>query len=778
MKSFFKITAYEIRKTVTSRAFIILLPVLLLLNVITAYYSVAPFLKYSLSPDTIGDFFEIYKSDRAYVEKLYIERQQQRAEMDALANEAWANGDKNFIPEPLPDFFVEGEHTDDELYYELYGRISGIENYKTDIDEVIETAKQNLRLFENEGIGESAYAYRYQLSVIDVYTDIRDSAELRLEYTRGWDRLFLYEADVIYILFAVLIISAGVFTSERATGMEGLIHTTPKGRAVTYGAKLASTVAVTFVTVLLFIASSFAVFGAIYGYSSPKNALQVFDEFRYSPYKLTVGAYFFIVIFVKAFSSAVFAAIVSALGTVLKSSVSVYASGAAFVGLNYVFHFAESLTNARALQYVNIFDVSVVHPLVYRLSSANIFGNPVSYTDICAVLYIAVFISAVGFVLYRSKAGYSIGQYKSIDFKQMIKTPIRKRKCRTYSGKLVTYETYKTLISGKMLSLLAALMLLKITTSVAAVDNSVDFGDAVWREYSTYLAGELTDEKREYIEVERQKITESLNIRDEMRTLYREGKLTEAEYNEYLREYNYAYVRNELFSRVEAHAEYIDSVDGDAWFLYDTGWKTLFCDGFDVTLYAAILLSFAGIFAKEYDRKTSSGGFADILKATKNGRRQTFSAKIKATVLLSAGISILWNIIELFFAAMRYDLPLCSAPVRSIEALSGAPDVSIFGFAVIFYLTRLAAAVSLALFVAAVSELSRRYITIMTVTVAVTLLPFLLAEFDVSILEWADLTSFMTATPALTSPHGYLNVAVFVAVSVILLLSAKRSWNK
>ena len=100
----------------------------------------------------------------------------------------------------------------------------------------------------------------------------------------------------------------------------------------------------------------------------------------------------------------------------------------------------------------------------------------------------------------------------------------------------------------------------------------------------TTLAGEMTDEKREYIADERQMINETIARREKVQQEYIDKTITYREYEEYLKKYNYAYSRNELFADIESHAAYIDrlAAEGkDAWFVYDTGWKKLFLSPFD-----------------------------------------------------------------------------------------------------------------------------------------------------------------------------------------------------
>ena len=79
-------------------------------------------------------------------------------------------------------------------------------------------------------------------------------------------------------------------------------------------------------------------------------------------------------------------------------------------------------------------------------------------------------------------------------------------------------------------------------------------------------------------------------MQEEMLNAYRNKNITEQEYMEYLKDYNYAYARTDLFRTIESHLQYIKDMEADgisAWFLYDTDWKKVIFPNFDWTLLLA-----------------------------------------------------------------------------------------------------------------------------------------------------------------------------------------------
>lgn len=127
------------------------------------------------------------------------------------------------------------------------------------------------------------------------------------------------------------------------------------------------------------------------------------------------------------------------------------------------------------------------------------------------------------------------------------------------------------------------------------------------------IKGELTQDKLDFIISERNRINNALSSFEDMQQAYLRDEIDFDTYSSFLSEYNYAYSRNELFTVIEEHSEYLDNIEkiGEtAWFLYDTGWKKLLFSGFDWTLYAVLIILISGTFVVEFDKKSSSGSFS------------------------------------------------------------------------------------------------------------------------------------------------------------------------
>ncbi|MGN1128571.1 MAG: hypothetical protein ACI4T6_06395, partial [Candidatus Flemingiibacterium sp.] len=323
---------------------------------------------------------------------------------------------------------------------------------------------------------------------------------------------------------------------------------------------------------------------------------------------------------------------------------------------------------------------------------------------------------------------------------------------------------------------------------------SNSYADAVYKEYMTALEGEVTEEKLAYLADERAMIDETLSKQSMMQQAYVNEKITFDEYRKYLSDYNYAYSRSELLSVIEKHADYLVRKEAETgvrgWFVYDTGWKKMFSEDADLFLYAAILLLLTGSFASEYASKSSSGGFAQLLRSTKNGRQKTFYAKLISSGMIAVILAVLTGAVDAAVIIAGYDLPALNAPLVSIELFANiSGGITVAQYLAVFFVMRTAGALLMAMLVCALSELLARYIPVLGTAVILTLLPALCAYFGLAAAEKVNFLNLLAGTPLflqsaetalLGNGYAMLVLWLFVAAAAVtaMLMPAKRMFVK
>lgn len=779
-----------------------MLSALLILNVGIIIFTQNRRLEYILPSDVISKFFDIYRVNKVQIENDYITRQNGISKINEMIHEATLKGIKNIdIEMPESKYINSDIWSDDDLYNELYGRIKTIIEYPYTVQQIIDKAYNNLDAFGKTGISSDTYAYKYQLKVIEFYKTAQSEVQMKLEYTRGWDEYFNYNIVNVFIFIMLITTGSVVFAYEKNTGILEIIRTYKNGRVKTATAKIATMMIVTTVIVLLFTFSTWTAYGMILGYSSTSNAIQVLSEFLLSPYLITVGQYFLLTIVIKITVFLVFAAVILAISVFFYNYAVIYICGLGFFGVNFLLYSIKYLNADNPFRNLNLMAAAAVNPLFVRYRSINIFGYVIGSVSFMCVMFAMIFTAAVAVIIWKynkSTVTVNITFIKNMNvwanrINKKIVEKFEKSKRRishSYSMSVISAECYKTLIASRFFIIIVILLIVKCYTVYMDFTSSDSYSDAVYKEYMTTLRGPLTDEKRTYIEKERAGINEALDNQTVMRQAYNNGEITDDEYSKYLNDYNYAYMRNGYLSVIESHQSYIvntyNEKNVDAWFVYDTGWKILFSSGFDITLYTALLLLFTGVFSSEYNTRSSSGAFAQIMRTTKNGRNKTFYTKYISSGIIAILLSFIWNSIDFLYIIYNYDLPSMNAPLLSIQTFTDIDsDITIIQYLILFWSLRIIGSLLFTWIICGVSELLRKNLSVMGTIVAFTLLPALFVCLGLEIFKYVDFTRLFSATKLVllsasgNTDYGFLVVYITVttAITILLGLRAKKTWT-
>jgi len=759
-----KYIIYEIRKVTGIRYIMIFTVLLFVTNIAIAYYTANINAKWQIPPDIISEFFDKYKKIPEQIEAEYEELLELNEEQHLFWIEALQRGEYDYLPEHLPNKYTDSDWYDDFMFFnEIFNRKNYISDYSSIIQRVIDRAYENIEEFNIMGISSDSYAYKYQLKIIELYTYAKSEVKIVFEYNHGWQEFFTYDIVNIFIFSILVVVGSVIFAQEKSSGFLTIIKTAKNGRTKTAFAKIGAMLILTDIIILVFTFSTLGVFGIIIGLSSPNNAIQVFQDFLLSPAVVTVGQYLLITLAIKFLVFSLFSCIILLISVFIHNYALIYLCGFGIFGLNFLLYTIRFIDADNPVRNLNFIAVAAVKPLYVRYRAINLFENLYGYIPFMIVTF-SIFLCVVSIltiIVFNKGKNNEVGRLTfflkiSYKIKKILLNIINKissflPKKRTYSISIFFAEIYKTLISKRYVLIIIVLFLIKGYISNDIFAPLKTYSDAVYKEYMTILEGEVTGEKLEYIANERENINFALVQKDVMLDKYLSEEIDYWEYREYLQEYNYAYARNEIFKIIENHLYYIEQIKTqkniDTWFVYDTGWGKLFHNNFDIILYLAILLLFSGIFADEYTSKSSSGGFAQILKATKHGRKRTFTSKFTSAVTITALMTVIFNVLDFILIWKNYDLPVINAPLLSIQSFAAINgDIMIIQYIAVYFLTRLFANILFAAFVCGLSELLKKTVFVMSVSVALTLFPALFAYFGLGVFSYFDFTELLSAT--------------------------------
>ena len=804
-----RFVGYELKKLFGVKYLWVFLFVLLMLNTAIAWYTADRTAAAQEPTQMISEFFAEYFENPAELDAYYAEMQAFTEEQNELFMQAMREGNYDFEPEQMPNLYSTDEsYSDHALFAKLYGIINAAREYPDVLDKVIDRAWANLDAFADMGITEDSFTYRYQLRVIELYELMRSGVEIGVEYTRGWDEYFRYDTVNIFIFIMLIMLGSVIFAQEKQSGFLPIIRTAKYGRARTAVAKILTMLLLTVILVLMFTLSTFAVYGLRIGFSSPNNVIQALDTFTLSPYQITIGQYFAVTVGVKLLTFAVFSMIVTALSVVFYNYILIYFAGLGLFGLNFLLYTLSYIDANSVFKNLNLVAAAAGNPLFVRYRAMNFFGAVAGFVpSMCVIFPILIAVCAVVtvFLYVKGTTGIRVGWIDTGIAWCMMKTAEirhgfacirleRRQKARTYSHSLILAETFKTLISSRFIVIVLLILCVKTWYSWDTNSPSNSYADSVYKEYMTTLEGEITDEKLEYLAQERAMIDEALAKKNLMQQAYVNEEISFDEYREYLSDYNYAYSRSDFLAVIEMHAEYLLMKEAQTgvkgWFLYDTGWQKIYAEDADLFLYAAILLLLTGSFAAEYVSKSSSGGFAQLLRSTKNGRHKTFYAKLISSGMIAVILAILTGTVDAVVIALGYDLPAMNAPLVSMQMFADVTgSITVAQYFAVFFVMRIAGALLMAMLVCALSELLARYIPVLGTAVILTLLPALCAYFGVAAAEKVNFLNLLAGTPLFLQSaetalfgNGYAMLTLWLAVAVAavtaMMMPAKRMFVK
>lgn len=769
-KEYPHLIGYELKKLLGIRYIWIFLAVFLFLNSCFAYFTASKTDAAKLSPNVVIQFLNEYKEHP----ERYDSYTQQDADMFLLV-----------------DAIMHAETEHDRK-----------------LDTVITNAERNLNDFETMGISSDAYAYRYQLRVIEEYTKIKTAVTIDTDYTYGWNEYFSYELVNIFIFLMILMIGSVLFQHEKQSGLLPILRTAKYGRTRTAIAKIMTLLLLTAFVVLLFVFSTWAVYGIVIGFSSPNADLQTLPLFELSANNITIGTYFFLNILMKFLSASFFAMMILTLSVLLGNYLLVYAVGISLLGCNLLLYLFPFFSAEHPIRHLNLAAISVGTPLFNRFRSINFFGNIAEYIPVLIVFFVFFFMFFCVFCVWRyAKYGISVVYPEwlagmvlwILEHWAKCKTVFSCRKrekmyrVRRYSMSLVGAEIYKTLISSKLIFVMLLLLCVKIWYTVDVNTETISYAHQFYAEYMMILEGEITEEKVVYLQNEREKITETLAVKDAMDSAYSNDAITWAEYSAYREDYAYAISRDQPLAKVEKQAAYLIQLETKTgikgWFFYDYGWEKLYTGEADLFLYMCILILLTGTFASEYLSANTGGAMIHLLRTMKKGRSHTFGAKLISSSVIAFLLALIFNLIDCIAVFIRFDMPAMSAPLASMTVFENISSVTVGGYLVLFLLLRILAAVMMAMLICAISEILCKYIPILGAVIILTLLPAICVYFGITAAQKINFLNFFSGTPlVLTSAQyawlgsGWTMLAVWISlmgmITTLLLSVAKRMFVK
>ena len=718
-----KLIRAEWQKLTSSRLIWVLLAVLLAVNFALTLHTSRPQPFESTVREVYAKYIEDPEAYDAY-----------DRELEKLA--ALGIRDENLT---LPHTFYGSAEYDDRLILRLVSERADYlkEGQSAEIRRVIRITERRIDDLYGFSYTDDSYEVRSQKAVLAEYTHLADTLVLGEEYAHGYD-VYLQNNTVSVFLFLFLLTAVTwVFLNDRSVGFDPILRVCGKGRGATYAAKLTVVCLLTVGAVLLFLATTGLATGIMQGYSSLSAPIQALPDFATVPYTVSVGGYLLMHTGLRIAGFLALSLFVAVLAGLRLPYVVCFGGGVLFAGANVFVHTREYLGTAPAVQYVNLSAMTEGCGLLGFYRTAPLFGIPVSYPAACLILSVLLcvgFASLCAVFYCRRTRPLSARGKKSGSGIVLIRLRERfskQKRCRRPMP-LCFYELKKTRIC---LSLLIAALLLIVKG--VAVDRSVGsmetYREALYYEYITDIQALEPAARAEYMTSERERLDGILEAEQKNEEAFENGSMKPDDYYAYYQTLTEAKTQDSVFREVESYVSYIDRKNAETGYrgsvIYTAGYEALFALPSDALLFATVLVVCVQAFPVEYQKTSSRGSCAELIRSTPNGRRKTFAAKLLTYSVIGLLLSVLFRLVSLAVVGQNYILSDPDATLYSIVSFGDVSSpISIRQYFLIDFAMQMFAGASLSALVCVLSFFCKRILACISASLLLVAVPELLVQ--------------------------------------------------
>ncbi|MHB1151833.1 MAG: hypothetical protein ACYCWE_05605 [Eubacteriales bacterium] len=738
---------------------LLLVTVLFIMNIgITAYQYRNDFTTDSrFIRETRESILELYFSDNDEYQKLKEDYLARLADYEASQYKAmFGTPDKAFTVFENKLINLPG-YGDRQLFSDIEKVINTQDRYRSSLLSLLRDSAMRIQ----EITDTQCYLYQYYSDLLYQYDPFID-LKLPTAEISGWNEYFSLQTPLIFLVLASLGLFCGVFCADKRAGMCNILHVCKRGGREVVRAKLGFIVLTSTIISILFTLSPLLVFAVSSGLSDGNAPIQMLDIFTYCRFDFTVAQYLLIYTVVRIIIFVCFNLVIAVLGQYTENEAPAFVFTAVIAGAGAVLSSISPSSFYYFLQKFSILEIANVNILFTRYRGLNIFNRCIDYTVvilISALLLITVFIASS--LLHRPASAIRTGREN-------------KRSAKLHNPlSLFSAESYKHMICGSGLLILAASLVLKCIISGIYYDPHINSSETVYMDYIARVSGPVTEEKLSYIENEKNYIDSTLAQYSSVFESYRNGELTNDEYHDYLNRYNYAnycrYACSRLCDRRDYLVGIVDYHPGVE-FIYEEGIDRYLGTPLDIVMVLTAVFLCGNIFALEYE-----SGFSKILRLSKRGRKPVFRRKLIFSLILAAAAFFIFSGIDLYFLLTNYNVNYLSANIISIPRFAEiAVDMSIGTYVILYKIVTAIGCILLFTLVTVLSGIFENNVKTMVVTSLAVFIPYVTDKYGVSVLNAVSMANFM-------APQNVLNEfpTYFVCTGAVIILNQLLyvKWN-
>lgn len=671
-----------------------------------------------------------------------------------------------------------GEENDDDVSNRL-SYINSFDEYLASIDE--KAASLN---------AVSIFAQNDSFSQKNIAKTAEDYKSLKgIELTVGNDKPITSVMNFNFAHYLVLLMSVVTifkFLEERKRGLQNLIFSTPKGRAILAAKRCAVLTVTVVVSNIAVYASLFASAFCIYGADDLFRNVQSIELFKNFIFPMSELHFIILYVLINILTQLAIGFLILFAFSFFQNSVLCFGVLGIVSGVEFLLYtFIPIQSNLALLKCANIFYLINPTEAIIKYTNLNLGFSII--TLFCFVIFVAV-VSVLCFgcltILvysrkYPQRTPGKVAQFILVIFER-IKSAYWKAVERLG---IVGTELYKILIIQRGIIVLAVFTLLLLN---AVNTNEVIYSGAdsvVNRFYENY-GGEVFADALKYIEDTENKIADIDADISKAAKDFKSGRITRDEYdNAIIKSYSYDNER-EAISIINERLDYIalqKESGNEAWLVNPIGYeKLLGSDGFGRQFDFGLLEVFclvivlSGVFA--FEKKSA---VADSIKSSYKGREYLFGKKMLSVVIITLIVWAVSGVVELCSVAVRFPLSELHAPIKSLPFMQSVPiNISIAMFLALLYTIRLVLLLSASGIICMFSSFAR-YEASIAISFAFVVLPSVLYMVGIDAFVYLSFVYPIAMMNLILDSSGFslaIPVLLIIALGFSSVSIAKRKW--
>lgn len=481
---------------------------------------------------------------------------------------------------------------------------------------------------------------------------------------------------LIIIIFYICMI---LFFYDKKTGIIKLYRTSLRGNLELAIAKINCLLVYIFLIGVIFqiIAMLLPVF--LYGTVDLSFPIQCINSYSHCVLYMNIAQYLTLYIGMKLFVYMIIGLSIALVMIIFKNEYICMAVCGGISVVSVVMNGIGKYERLSILRYINFASALDTTSICRDYLNCNVFGKPVSRL----IVNITVFAFTLAIIIFMDIFLFS---KSNIDYQQVAFPALRLQASKS----LFVDEVYKQFI-GRGVLIVVIIMAVTQLYLVQTRELRWNYTEEKYREYMLEVEGNITEEKRAYIQSERQLVEDAKEKIQKYQSLAEKKHLSNSAMALIIEPFEEIVMREDALKMVEQCIYYIDNTKGTK-LVYDRGYLYLFSTNYLgknkelVALLVAIVfltLAISGMYEQEHIT-----GMDILLEMQTKGRYGLHLHKVGIAIGL-AGITALFGFMcDIIYIKNNYSLNFLFARMKSIMSFANFPGI-ILTWIIIFLIIRI-----------------------------------------------------------------------------------------